>query len=451
MSRLLHPTALACLATLGLAASPMAPRALGQALKSTPLVEDDLSTGKRKQIDAPADDFDASLDAALGGAAGFSTKELLAVDDRIRAELKRDRPRASPRVVMFLYPGRVTIDKLRAMREIYADLELIMDPCERSVCRDAVGKHLEVVGRAVQGGVAQGNGYKISMRTLTLRTSTTMHDANVEVYSVPIADCIAASKKSGGGVAWLDSRAKQDTDYVPIVTKAVQREATARRVALSTVPAVARSASEVEVKLKGKGDRSRYELQALDAFAAAVAGVRSNPASPSMDKVRIELLMDTQQPGMKERLFRIQGAPVALYLDKKLDAGSLWKSYVEEVKRGKDAGQRMDFSDDDAKGSTDLGGGGGAPDDSEAIAVLGQNFAALGKCAKDEIGRNPKFTALTLTFKWTPSGAAESVAVKESNLKSGPLQPCLQAAMASIKLPRFSGGARTIEYPIRLK
>lgn len=444
-------TLLASASLLCFVSGPVARDASAQALKPTPLVEDDLATGKRKQIDTPTDDFDASLDAALGGAAGFSTKELLGIADRIRAELKRDRPRATPRVVMFLYPGRITIEKLRAMREIYADLEVIMDPCERSVCREAVGKHIEMVGRAVQGGVAKGNGYQVTLRTVTLRTATQMHSAEVEVYQVPIADAMAAAKKPGGGVAWLDNRGKQDSDYVPIVTKAVQREAGNRRVVLSTVPAVARSSSEVEVRLKAKGDRSRYEMQAMDAFSAAVAGVRSNPASPSLDKVRIELSMDTQQPGQKERLFRIAGAPVGLYLDKKLDGGSLWKSYVEEVKKGKDAGQRMDFSDDDAKGVTPSNEPAGEPDDNEAIAVLGQNFASLGKCAKEEIGRNPKFTGLTLTFKWTPSGSAEGVSVKEANLQKGPLVGCLQSAMSSIRLPRFSGGARTIEYPIRLK
>lgn len=442
------PNLLPALALAALASS--ATPAIAQGIRPTPLVEDDLSTGKRKQIDAPADDFDASLDAALGGAAGFSTKELLGIADRIRQELKRDRPRATPRVVLFLYPGKVTIEKLRAMREIYADLEVVMDPCERSVCREAVGKHIELVGRSVQGGVAKGNGYSVTLRNLTLRTATQMHSAEVEVYSVPIADCMAAAKKPGGGVAWLDSRQKQDTDYVPIVTKAVQREATSRRVALSTVPAVARSSSEVEVRMKAKGDRSRFEMQAMDAFSAAIAGVRSNPASPSLDKVHLELALDTQQPGQKERLFRISGAPVGLYLDKKLDGSSLWKSYVEEVKRGKDAGQRMDFSDDDAKG---VGGGdpAGEPDDNEAVAVLGQNFQSLAKCAKDEIGRNPKFSGLTMTFRWNPSGAADSVSLKEANLRGGPLQHCLTSAMGSIRFPRFSGGPRTIEYPIRLK
>lgn len=425
--------------------------ATATAQKSTPLLENDMSTGKSKKIDAPADDFDASLDAALGGATGFSTKDLEAIVEKIRSELKRDRPRATPRIVMFLYPGKVTIEKLRAMREIYSDLEVIMDPCERSVCRDAVGRHIEIVGRAVGSGVVKGNGFTVTLRTLTLRTATQMHDTDVEVYSVPIADCIAAAKKSGGGAAWLDSRQKSDTDYVPIVTKAVQREANARRVSLSTVPAVSRSPAEVEVKLKAKGDRSRYEMQALDAFSAAIAGVRSNPASPSLDKVHLELNMDTQSPS-GVRTFRISGSPIGQLLDKKLEGSVVWKSYVEEVKKGKDAGQRMEFSDDDAKGSAPAASGDAPePDDNEAINTLAQNFTGLANCAREELRRNPKFSGLTLTFKWTPSGGADGVSVKEGPLQKSPVVGCLQKAMTAIHLPRFSGGARTIEYPIRVK
>jgi hypothetical protein len=75
--------------------------------RETTLLQDDLAKNQRTRIDAPKDAFDADLDAALGGPQGFSTKPLEQIEDRIRAELRRDRPRASPRVILFLYPGRV--------------------------------------------------------------------------------------------------------------------------------------------------------------------------------------------------------------------------------------------------------------------------------------------------------------------------------------------------------
>src|SRR5947209_884139 len=120
-----------------------------QSNKETTLLQDDLQNNRRTKIDAPKDDLDAQLDAALGGPAGFSTRELEKIEDRIRNELKRDRPRATPRLIVFLYPGRISAEKLKSMAEVDVDIELVMDPCDRNVCREAVAKHIELVGRAV--------------------------------------------------------------------------------------------------------------------------------------------------------------------------------------------------------------------------------------------------------------------------------------------------------------
>src|SRR5262249_46281409 len=154
---------------------------------------------QRTRIDAPRDALDAQLDAALGGPQGFSTRELERIEDRIRAELKRDRPRATPRLIVFLYPGRVSAEKVKAMGEVYVDIELTMDPCERNVCRDAVARHIEVVGRSMGQPVLSAPGYKLVFKQLTLKTSTQLHDQEVDVYQVPIAACLAAAARPGGG------------------------------------------------------------------------------------------------------------------------------------------------------------------------------------------------------------------------------------------------------------
>ena len=39
----------------------------------------------------------------------------------------------------------------------------------------------------------------------------------------------------------------------------------------------------------------------------------------------------------------------------------------------------------------------------------------------------------------------------QAALRSGPLAGCLRSAMEMIKLPRFSGAPRAIEYPILIK
>ncbi|HEX6835213.1 MAG TPA: hypothetical protein VF334_01505, partial [Polyangia bacterium] len=197
--------------------------ALADTSRETTLLQDDLAKNQRTRIDAPKDAFDADLDAALGGPQGFSTKPLEQIEDRIRAELRRDRPRASPRVILFLYPGRVDAERLKAMRDVNVDIELVMDPCDRSVCREAVAKHIELVGRAVGQPMLSGPSWRVKFQTLTLKTSTTMHDDEVAVYQVPVAACIAASQRAGGGLAWLEAQSHAEEQYEPIVTRAIAR------------------------------------------------------------------------------------------------------------------------------------------------------------------------------------------------------------------------------------
>jgi hypothetical protein len=415
--------------------------------RETPLLQDDLAKNQRTKIDAPKDAFDADLDAALGGPQGFSTKPLEQIEDRIRAELRRDRPRASPRLIVFLYPGRVTADKLKAMRDINVDIELVMDPCDRNVCREAVAKHIELVGRAIGQPAISGAGWKMTFQTLTLKTSTTLHDEQVQVYQVPIAACVNAARKPGGGLAWLDSQTHAEEDYEPIVTKAIARHAAERRVALAGPPSVKRGSSTVDVMVKVRGDRSRTQQQAIDAFAAEAAGLRDNPKSPP--QAQLEVDVDT---GMRDgpRRFRAPANPVGLYLDRQMSAGDLWASYVAEVKKGQ---QQMSFDDAEASGRAPAGGDASAPDpdDNEVVQLLSSNFAPMAVCAKAEATQNHSFRGVVMTFRWTGDGHAVDVHAKEKPLQHGRLESCLAGVIGSLRLPRHNAAPRTIEYPIRVK
>jgi hypothetical protein len=384
----------------------------------------------------------------MGGGGGFSTKPLDQIEDRLRNELKRDRPRASPRLVLFLYPGRVDVQKLRAMSEINVDMQLVMDPCERTVCREAVGKHIEMVGRAVGKAVIATQAYKINFKNLMLQTSVKMHDTEVETYNISIAECISASQRPGGGLAWLNTRQKQDTDYEPLMIKAISQKAQSKRVALAGPPSVRRSGGEVDVNMKVHGDRSRAEQQVVDAMWAAASALKSSPATPAMSQLEIDL--DVPMKGSTARKFRAPGNQVGLYVDGKIDQKTLWSNYVEQVKEGKEAGQKMSFNDTEAKGGAIVEDG-PPPDDNEALEVINSNFGSIGGCAKTEAAKNGKFRGVTITFTWQPNGRADNVQPKEANLKGGPLAQCLAGAMSSIRLPRFSGAPRTIEYPIRVK
>ena len=421
-------------------------RARADTSRETTLLQDDLSKNQRTRIDAPTDAFDADLDAALGGPQGFSTKPLEQIEDRIRAELRRDRPRASPRLIVFLYPGRISAEKLKAMRDINVDIELVMDPCDRSVCREAVGKHIELVGRAVAQPSVSGPGWRMNFQSLTLKTQTTLHDDEVAVYQVPIADCIAASKRAGGGVAWLDSQAHAEEAYEPIVTKAIARHAAEHRVALAGPPSVKRVASAVDVLVKVRGDRSRTQQQAIDALAACAAGLRDNPKTPAQQAIEVDV--DT---GMRDgpRRFRAPGNPVGLYLDRQLSAGDLWASYVAELKKGQ---QQLSFDDAEASGHAAAGDASAPdPDDAEAVAVLTSNFQSLAVCARGEVGRNRNFRGVVVTFQWTGAGRAEKIDVKEPALRASPLKSCLSGVIGALRLPRHNAAPRTIEYPIRVK
>src|SRR5262249_33693572 len=157
-----------------------------------------------------------------------------------------------------------------------------------------------------------GPGWKAIFQTLTLKTSTTLHDDEVSVYQVPIAACIAASKKPGGGIAWLDAQSHAEEAYEPIVTKAIARRAAERRVSLPAPPSVKRGSSSVDVLVKVRGDRARTQQQAIDAFAACAAGLRDNPRTPA--QAALEVDVDT---GMRDgpRRFRAPANPVGLYVD----------------------------------------------------------------------------------------------------------------------------------------
>jgi hypothetical protein len=122
----------------------------------TKLLEVDLKTGARRNIDGSgkaknrADlQLDALLDSATGGAA-FSTQDLEKIEKALRRFLRASRPRATPRLLLFLYPGRISRAGLKELREVLVEIDLVVDPCSRTVCRESVAKHIELLGKAMR-------------------------------------------------------------------------------------------------------------------------------------------------------------------------------------------------------------------------------------------------------------------------------------------------------------
>jgi hypothetical protein len=317
------------------------------AAQSTHLLEVDLKSGEKTRIDAEELESDAAFDAALGDALGsgstFSTKVLDQVVAKIVEGLHTLRPRSPATLLVFLSPGRVNLERLRRMPEVDVDLELVIDPCDRSVCQDSVATHIEMVGGAVGSPEHDAGRYKLDFRSLAIRAATQFHDKEMELYEVPMEDCVAAAAARGGGRAWLEESQHQEDKYEPLVARAVARRAAHRRVELDETPAVTRKDGQVQVLLRVHGDRDRTEQIVMDALAAAVEGMRQNRATPAMQEIEVEL----QLPGWKPRRFRAAGPSVAQWVDGKLDAKALWTTYVREIKKRAGAAE-VDFSDDES-------------------------------------------------------------------------------------------------------
>lgn len=413
----------------------------------TPLLRDDLKANQRTRIDAPRDELDAELDKVLGSGGGFSTKDLERVGERIKSELRRDRARAAPRLLVFVYPGRITVERLRSMAEVVVDVELVIEDCERSVCRDAVGGAIELVGRAIGEAALSGQGYKLRFQNLLVQTFTPMRDAELGAYRVPIADCITAARRPGGGLAWLKERSRQAEDYENLVARGIVKRAAERRLSLKGPPSVKRSPTGVDVTLTIDADRSRVQGQVMDAMAAAARALADNATTPTETTIEVTALVALR--GQAPQRYRAPGPQVQVWLDGRLSASAFWSTYVEQRRPGGDAAQ-VRFDDDSARGGGDDSEG-PEPDDQEALAVLGANFDALSRCVRAEAALRPSFRGVTVTFSWQPSGVATEVRPKEAALRTGPLAGCLRSAMAQIRLPRFGGAPRVIEYPILVK
>jgi hypothetical protein len=426
----------------------MAAPALAQEGKATPLLEVDLRSGVKERIDAKAlESDDAGLDAALSqalgeGAANFSTRDLEQIETQLREQLSRERPRSPAQLLIFVYPGRVNADRLRRLSEVDVDLELVIDPCDRAVCDDAVGRHIELVGGAVGKPVQERGRYKVVFQTLDIRAVVHFKEAETQEYRIPIADCVAAAKKPGAGRQWVADRKRAADEYEPLVARAAARAAAGRRLDLVDGPVVSRRDGQAQVTIKVRGPRGQVERSVLDALAAAATALRGNPATPQASEIEVELHTgDRDGP----RRFRAPGQSVGLWLDGSLEAQTLLSSYVREIKKQPGAAT-MDFSDDDAVGvpAEDA-------DEGDAVAVLKANFAPLSACAGAEIERSPGFRGVTLSFQWAGSGAAESVQPREETLRGGELETCLRGAMAAIRLPRHGGPPREVTFPILVK
>jgi len=412
----------------------------------TKLVELDLKTGKRRAIDAgrPSTQADRQLDAMLDGATGgsaFSTKDLKSIEGALRRYLQAARPRAMPRLLLFLYPGRISKSRLKELREVLVDVDLLVDPCGRTVCHESVAKTVELLGKSLRQAVLRTRRYTVRFQSVTIRTVADVRGTDPEVFRFE-ADEVVRSGRAGNGRALVKRLTSAKESYVPQVTREVTRRVKSRRVALVGTPQVQRSRGSVSVAMEIRSDRTRYKTHVGAALIGAAEALAKNPLTPPSTQLRV--VAEIRFRKVERRTFTCMGQPLKLHLQGRMSNSELWSSYINEHRKG---GTQLSFSDEEAGGGSV--GGGGDFDGSRVQEILAAHFNELAPCLQKEASRSRRFRGVTLTFAVSPAGKAVKVGTKER--ASSGLKSCLGAALGRIRFPRHGGAPRGVEYPMYIQ
>lgn len=415
----------------------------------TKLLEVDLKTGSRHRIDAAAPstaadkDLDSMLDKAAGGSS-FSTDELERVEKSLRRFLDAARPRAMPRLLLFLYPGRISRISLKELREVKVDIDLLVDPCSRTICADAVGKTLEMVGRSLRQAVLRTSRYTVRFGTVTIRTITEMQGESYDVYRFDAEEVVQAGQRAGGGGA-LVSRVQQASEgYGRQMTQEIARRMKVRRVQLGKPPAVQREAKTVSIDLEIKSDRVRYKTEVLAALLGTAEALRKSALTPP--SVTIQVVATVPFRTVERKTFRCTGQPLSLFLDGRLTQSDLWATYIVEKTTG---GTRLTFDDAEASGKKDVDAGADEGDD-RTTEILAAHMNLLSPCVTAEAARSRSFKGVTLTFFVAASGQAAQVGAREGSASSA-LKSCLKNVLSQIRFQRHRGAPRAVSYPMLIR
>jgi hypothetical protein len=414
----------------------------------TKLYESDLKSGKVKRIDASGaktaadSEFDSMLDKATGGAS-FSTADLEKIEKALRRYLEAARPRAMPRLLLFLYPGRISVSSLKELREVKVDVDLVVDPCSRTICTDSVAKHIELLGKSMRQAILRTSKYVVRFGAITIRTATDMQGTNFDQYRFSAEEVVRAGQ-AGSGSSLVGKLSSDKEGYPRLMVKEVAARLKARRVSLAKPPGVSRDARSVSVELEISSDRVRYKGDVLAAFAGAAEALRKSPLTPANASYRVVAAVPFRK--LERHTFTCTGQALGLYLDKKLSQGEIWSTYIVEKKKG---GTQLAFDDDEASGRKSTGGDDDDEGEDRTADVLNANIRELAPCITAEAARRRGFAGATLLFS-VSRGQAQGVRVKEAGA-SATLRNCLQTALSRIRFPKRGGAARQVEFPMFIK
>jgi len=315
-----------------------------------------------------------------------------------------------------------------------------VDPCGRSVCHDAVGKHIELLGRSIKQAVIRTRRYTIRFKSVTIRTVSDLRGSDPETFRFE-ADEVVKSGQSGGGSRLVDRLTHARAGYVQQVTKEITRRLRARRVPLTGSPQVQRGGGQVTVTMEIHSDRTRYRSHVGAALLAAGEALRANPLTPPRSELKVVAAIRFRK--LERRTFTCMGEPVKLHLAGSLSLSELWDSYITEHKKG---GTQLSFSDEEATGG-DVGQG--TLDEGRVQEILAGHFNLLAPCLQSEAGRNRRFRGVTLSFSIAGSGKAAGVTTGER--ATSQLKSCVAAALARIRFPRHAGAPRPVSYPMYIR
>jgi len=408
----------------------------------TPLYQVDLERGTHRDYLSSGDRGSASdlaLDALLDETTDrtFSGKDLEQLAGAIKRYLGQARPRAMPRMMLFLYPGRISKGKIKELREVKVDIELLVDPCGRAVCADAMARHLEVLGQAMRTTQLGGKGYRVTFETIRLRRRLDLPGADFEEMRFSAAEVVTAGKTRAGGRALIKRLDKARSGYEQQVSRAIQKRLKLRRLRLTEPPRVARTPARVSVALKLRSDRVRCKGHVLRALAEAGGVLRKNELTPAQGQLKVTALVQTR--GATRRVFTCDYRPLTLHIAGRLSSGELWTTYVVETSK---KGRRMTFDDSgDAPGAS-------AGGEDRTQEILAAHMSQLAPCLQAEAVARSSFKGATLRFVISPGGRAERVSVKEREAGSVRLLTCLKRAVIRIRFPARAGAPRQVEYPM---
>lgn len=408
----------------------------------TSLLRVDLKTGRRQRIDsrAVADLNDDSLDALLDSKLGkrFSTQDLEQIERALRRYLRERRPRGEPRLLLFLYPGRITRARLRDLREVVVDIDLLIDPCSRSVCRDAMARQIELLGRTIKASTIRGRSYQIRFNSVMLRAKTDLRPNPFETYSFSAAAVIRAGAEHAGA-ALLHQSLDARRSYPHRMTVVAARNIRSRHVKMVQVPRIVLTADHVDVTVEIKTDRIRYRGDVIAALTGAWQALGTDPLTPRAADLTVTASMRFRR--VERRHFRCQGYPLDLYLHGRVSAKDLWSTYVRAEQRG---GTRFDFGDE-----TDTAGATASDEPDRTDEILAAGFKYLAPCLQAEAVRNRRFRGVTIEFSIGREGAPSELRTRETT--SVPLKACLRRALGRLRFQRQSGAPRQVRYPMLIR